>query len=194
MDRYYCGNNRLHRDLLNNTKILGTRYKCLQIGIGKGTNLPFDPDYLDAYEPIDNTVIYCGNGDNLPQNYDKIGSISECLRKGIGIGKRQRALAEQNNDEDEDDNDGGDIDYIQNKSHFSLEKIIFYFILEIVLFLILYFYTPSILLDKNKDENEDENEDEDENKKQINIYKFLFFYIFLSIIFCLIIFNIRNFL
>jgi hypothetical protein len=178
MDRYYCGNNRLHRDLLNNTKILGTRYKCLQIGIGKGTNLSFDPDYLGDYEPIDNTTIYCGNDNDLPQNYDKFGNISECLRKGIGIGKRQRALAEQNND------DGGDINYIQNTCHFTLQKIIFYFTFEIVLFLILFFFTPSILLDEDEDH---------ENKKQINIYKFLSFYILLSIIFCLIICNIEIF-
>ena len=160
---YYCGNNRLNRELLNNTKILGTRYKCLQIGIGKGLNLPLDNDYLGDYDPIDDTKIYCGKKEELPENYDKFGSLSECLRKGVGIGKRQKALNE----------DGGDI-VLENNY---INKYVIYFIIEILLFIILYNFTPKFLKkDKNK-------------RKEIDIYKFIFFYFFVSFIIFLVFYN-----
>jgi hypothetical protein len=164
---YYCGNNRLNRELLNNTKILGTRYKCLQIGIGKGLNLPLDNDYLGDYDPIDDTKIYCGKKEDLPENYDKFGSLSECLRKGVGIGKRQKALNE----------DGGDIVLENNYINNYINKYIIYFIIEILLFIILYNFTPKFLKkDKNK-------------HKELNIYKFIFFYFFVSFIIFLVFYN-----
>jgi len=36
--------------------------------------------------------MYCGNQENLPVNYDLMGSPSQCLQKGVAIGKRRRAL------------------------------------------------------------------------------------------------------
>jgi hypothetical protein len=54
--------------------------------------MPCDPEYGGGqYVPVDEFKIYCGNELNLPVGYDKMGSPSECLRKGIGIGKQQVA-------------------------------------------------------------------------------------------------------
>jgi len=88
----YCGNNALFPDLLNGNKQLGTRYQCFKKGLGKGLNLPVDPNYNGPYNPIDPARVYCGNQNALPAGYDRMGNLSECLRKGIGVGKRQRAL------------------------------------------------------------------------------------------------------
>lgn len=153
---YYCGNNRLNRDLLNNRKNLGTRYKCLQIGVQTGLNLPLDDDYIGDYEPIDNTKIYCGKKEDLPVNYDKFGNLPECLRRGVGIGKRQKALGQ----------DGGDIN-VENKN---INKYVFYFIFEFVLIIFLITFTPNFI----------------KEDKKINIYKFLLFYVFVSSIIFLI--------
>lgn len=87
----YCGNNRLHPDVVSGRKNIGTRYGCLRKGIGAGLSLPADPSYLGPYQPIDNTRIYCGNQRRTPENYNRLGSISECLRKGVGIGKILKA-------------------------------------------------------------------------------------------------------
>ena len=87
----YCGNNALNPIVTSGQIALGTRYGCLRKGIGRGMNMPYDPDYLQPYAPIDQTVIYCGNGNNLPNNYDRHGNLPECLQKGVGIGKKRRA-------------------------------------------------------------------------------------------------------
>ena len=88
----YCGNNALNPRVASGQTALGTRYKCLKKGIGKGLNMPYDPSYLGPYAPIDQTRAYCGTNTNLPENYDKFGSLTECLQKGVGIGKRKRSL------------------------------------------------------------------------------------------------------
>jgi hypothetical protein len=85
----YCGNNSRDQGLLNGTKIIGTRYQCLKKGIGKGLREPI-LEYNDQYEPIENTRIFCGNGDILPQNKDRFGTRDECLRKGYGVGQNQK--------------------------------------------------------------------------------------------------------
>ena len=59
MPEKYCGNNSRDAGLRDGTKTLGTRYSCLQKGIGLGKNQPYDPSYMD-YEPIDTRKIYCG--------------------------------------------------------------------------------------------------------------------------------------
>ena len=87
----YCGNNAADAGLLNGNKQLGTRYQCFRKGIGKGLNLPVDLNYNGAYNPIDPARVYCGNQNALPAGYDRMGNLSECLRKGVGVGKRQRA-------------------------------------------------------------------------------------------------------
>ena len=87
----YCGNNKLNSKLVDGSLELGTRYTCLRKGIMKGKNLPYDSDYAGKYEPIVTQKIYCGNKNNLPEEYDRFGSITECLQKGIGLGKSIKA-------------------------------------------------------------------------------------------------------
>jgi len=83
----YCGNNRLHPDLLDGTKRLGTRKECLDRGVRVGLSLAPERSYAGRYEPIDNTRIYCGNASTLPDGYDRFGAVFECHRIGVGRGK-----------------------------------------------------------------------------------------------------------
>ena len=87
----YCGNNLLHPDIVNNRKTIGTRLQCFRKGFGVGYNSPVDLNYAGDYEPIDDRRVFCGNG-NLPDGYDLSGSLSTCLQKGYGVGKRRRAI------------------------------------------------------------------------------------------------------
>jgi len=71
--------------------VIGSRYLCLKNGIGVGLSLPYDPDYEDEYEPIDDRKYYCGDkspGHSPPEGYDAIGSNAICHRIGVGAGKR----------------------------------------------------------------------------------------------------------
>lgn len=88
--KFYCGNNRLHPGLMNGTHVIATRYQCMKKGFGIGYNKPVDDEYDVEYEPIDNTLIFCGNGDILPSGYDRLGNNGECLRKGFGAGKSKK--------------------------------------------------------------------------------------------------------
>lgn len=88
----YCGNNRLSPRIVIDGQRIGTRYECLKKGIMVGRNLPFDPDYAVDYDPIDRTRTYCGTQRYKPANYNRMGSPSSCLRTGVGIGRRMRAL------------------------------------------------------------------------------------------------------
>ena len=85
----YCGNNARDEGLRNRTKVLGTRYQCLKKGIGRGLKEPI-LTYNEDYEPIENSNIFCGNGDILPQNKNRFGTRDECLRKGFAIGQKQK--------------------------------------------------------------------------------------------------------
>lgn len=91
MNTIYCGNNARHPDLLNRTKVLGTRYSCLQKGKNNGLNQPVDPNFLLPYQPIDTTRKYCGNKTVLPVGYDRFGGLYECYLSGVGVGKREKA-------------------------------------------------------------------------------------------------------
>jgi hypothetical protein len=158
----YCGNNALDSDIVNGTSQLGTRYSCMRKGIGTGLNLPYDAKYAGKYEPIDNRKIYCGNGDNLPEGYDRLGNLSQCLQKGVAIGKRQRAL-------DGDGNINTNNNIIRNLFYGKV-KYFLIFILLIVIFLLFYYLKPSIILQKNI-----------ENKKIIDWRKFIIIYLILVI-------------
>lgn len=158
----YCGNNALDSDIVNGTSQLGTRYSCMRKGIGTGLNLPYDAKYAGEYEPIDNRKIYCGNGDNLPDGYDRLGNLSQCLQKGVAIGKRQRAL-------DGDGNINTNNNIIRNLFYGKV-KYFLIFILLIVIFLLFYYLKPSIILQKNI-----------ENKKIIDWRKFIIIYLILVI-------------
>lgn len=87
-----CTNNALHPLLQAGNAVLGTRHQCLQKGINVGLNLPVDPNFLGPFQPIDNTVIYCGDANILPPGYNRFGSLPQCLQKGVGVGKRQNAI------------------------------------------------------------------------------------------------------
>ena len=129
----YCGNNSQDTGLVTGTKVLGTRYRCLQKGIGKGLNMPYDDKYLGAYAPIDNTRIYCGNLTVLPAGYDRFGTITECLQKGIGVGKKLKAE--------------------RGPSRFRyMYPIVIFLLLELFLFLWLYNVKPNIILDTRIEE------------------------------------------
>lgn len=91
MSKIYCGNNSENSNLKNGTQQIGTRYGCLRKGIGKGLHEPKDPSYTGRYSPIDKRKVYCGKAPSLPENYDLLGNLPQCLQKGIGIGKRKKA-------------------------------------------------------------------------------------------------------
>lgn len=79
----YCGNNKLHDKKVKR----GTRYECLQKGIGVGLHSDIS-NWDDKYEPIDTRKIYCGNESGTPNGYAYTGNAPMCLQKGIGIGKK----------------------------------------------------------------------------------------------------------
>lgn len=167
MSRYYCGNNRNSA----NGRILGTRYKCLKIGIGKGFNMAVDPEYLNDYDPIDIRKIYCGKKNRLPNGYDYMGNAPLCLQKGIGIGKKQKA--EGGSSEGGSSDDGGDFIYKNNNLRYFL--ILFFCIL---FFTLIYTIKPKFIIKtKNK-------------KKEIIWYKFILFYFIIVIPISFLIFKI----
>lgn len=84
--KIYCGNNRLYKPLVNGDVVMGTRYECFKKGVGIGKNM--EPDDFDVdYAPIYNPKIFCGNGNTLPEGYNRLGQPYECLQKGVGVGK-----------------------------------------------------------------------------------------------------------
>ena len=90
--KLYCGNNFNASQLVSGNAVLGTRHGCLKRGFGRGYHEPVDVEFLEDYVPIDNTKVYCGNKEILPEGYDRFGNLSECMRKGYGAGKKKRTL------------------------------------------------------------------------------------------------------
>ena len=84
----YCGNNAKDPGLLSGQKVLGTSYECFRRGVGVGKNLPRAELEVD-YEAIHKNRIFCGKkfGPEREGKYDRMGTPSECLRKGVGVGK-----------------------------------------------------------------------------------------------------------
>jgi hypothetical protein len=171
MSNIYCGNNAKSTDILSGNKVIGTRYNCMRKGIGKGLHLPVDNNYLGDYEPIDTRKIYCGNAENLPDGYDLMGSLPQCLQKGIGIGKKQKA-------------ENGNQSHLMS-SFFSDYKIIIYITIYIILcvsiFLVLYFTKPDFISDKKN------------NKNVINTKKLLLYYISIIAVIGIIMFIVAKF-
>ena len=87
----YCGNNRRSRKLTSGRYRIGDRLSCLRKGVYIGENQPYDEEYAGDFEPITNRKLFCGNSNMLPEDYDDFGSNSECLRIGVGVGKRKKA-------------------------------------------------------------------------------------------------------
>ena len=164
----YCGNNRLNSGLLDGSVRLGTRYDCLKKGIITGINLPYDPEYSSEYDPIDDTKIYCGNKNRLPENYDMFGNLPGCLRKGVGIGKKQKA----------DNNDNGEKN-INTSINYNLFFFIF-FVLKLIITFILIELKPDFVL-------------KDIKTKKINYMKLILVSLFLSLILVSLIFLIYKF-
>ena len=158
----YCGNNALDSDIVNGTSVLGTRYSCMRKGIGTGLNLPYDVKYTGEYQPIDNRKIYCGDRDDLPDDYDRFGNLPQCLQKGVAIGKRQRAL-------DGDANVNRNNIIIRNLFYGKV-KYFLIFILLLIIFLLFYYLKPGIILEKNE-----------KNEKIIDWKKFIIIYFILVI-------------
>lgn len=161
----YCGNNALNPELVSGKISLGTRHKCLKKGIGKGMNMPYDPSYSQPYTPIDKTVVYCGDKNGLPPSYDRFGNLTECLQKGVGIGKKKHASKGL---------DSGVSNKTITPKNFLVYAFIYvliWVILSVGVFCWLYFTKPVFVVN-NLD-----------NKKKINWDKFsMFFGIFTSII------------
>lgn len=87
----YCGNNRQDPSLRNGSAVIGTPYGCMLKGRQIGLSQPADPKFLEPYEPIDQRKSYCGEKARLPRGYSHVGKLYECMLKGIGWGKREKA-------------------------------------------------------------------------------------------------------
>lgn len=86
----YCGNNELHDGILSGAKTWGTAYACFKKGVGVGLNQSLDREYRN-YRPRDKRRIYCGTRPRpLPRRYAYVGSLPQCLQKGVAVGKRLR--------------------------------------------------------------------------------------------------------
>jgi len=156
----YCGNNGAN----TNGKPIGTKNECLRVGIGKGLHLPCNPSYSGEYDPIDDRRTYCGNNEDLPDDYDIMGSASMCLKKGIGLGMARRA-------------EGG------CGLRVKIIWIIIWFLLSIVGFLLVYILRPGFVL-----------EDDDEDNKKLNVRKLVIYTSSYVIILALILFILSRFI
>jgi hypothetical protein len=92
----YCGNNANNRKVLRGELVIGDRYSCMRKGVGQGLHMPYDDSYMDDYVPITPGKAYCGNRNNLPAGYDRFGTLHECFVKGVGVGRRQKAVKVNN--------------------------------------------------------------------------------------------------
>lgn len=148
MPSIYCGNNSQDPELLSGRSVLGTRHGCMKKGFGRGFNMPYDPKFAGPYAPIDERRIYCGNSLEKPNDYDSLGSLAQCIQKGIGIGKRKRA------------------EKGPRRFNKMIIPIIIFLIIAVGLFMYLYFSKPIIVT--TKDSN---------NIDHIDWNKFMSFYI-----------------
>lgn len=147
----YCGNNANHQPLVNGEARLGTRFECLQKGKQIGLSRPIDPLFAQPYQPIDPLRKYCGNQENVPNGYNRFGTLHECLLTGIGVGKRLRAQGENIPNNIQNIHHQQNVPNIENiqsgltyKSKILLSGIIFT-VLFVSLFTGLYFGKPSFL-------------------------------------------------
>lgn len=84
----YCGNNR-HAEELRNGAVIGTRYKCMQKGIGRALHMAPDPKFLGRYAAISENKMWCG--DSQAPRGKVNGTNPQCLTKGFGIGAKINA-------------------------------------------------------------------------------------------------------
>lgn len=166
----YCGNNRNDPKLRTGTHVLGTNYQCIKKGIGIGINLPIDNAYKQSYKPIDKRRFYCGDKKLPKKGYFAVGSPSKCLQTGIGVGKSIRA--NKKNKVSMRFSTKPSSTYINIKKLYNI-PIILFIIISIVIFLLLYFIKPRVVLKKSTKTDE----------KIINWNIFIPYYFFIC--FCL---------
>jgi len=183
MTNIYCGNNLVNQQLTNGQSILGTRYRCLQKGIGRGMHSVNAINYEGPYEPIDERKIYCGNQDVLPDGYDYMGNLPLCLQKGVGVGlhiKNNQLNGPLDGNESPDvDSTTSDGKYQSSQKTSSITqskpthiiKYISIIVFAIILFSFLYSTTPKFLLNK---------------EKNIMWRQFMVFYIMILLVFIII--------
>ena len=159
----YCGNNAQDDQLLDGTRIIGTRHGCMKKGFGKGFNMPYDPKFAGPYTPIDKRRIYCGNNSEKPEGYDSMGSLSQCLQKGIGIGKRKRGILGYS--PNYSPLGYSPSDYSPNNDYF-FKMVVIFIVIEVVIFCYLYFSKPKIVTTKDR-----------KNIQRINWSKFILIYL-----------------
>ena len=177
MQPIYCGNNAQDSQLLDGTKIIGTRHGCMKKGFGKGFNMSYDPKFAGPYTPIDKRRIYCGNNSEKPEGYDSMGSLSQCLQKGIGIGKRKRGILGYS-PLGYSPSDYSPLGYSSSNNYF-FKMIVLFIVIEVVIFCYLYFSKPKIVTTKDH-----------KNIERINWSKFTLIYlisVFLAIFFVFVI-------
>jgi len=184
MQPIYCGNNAQDDQLIDGTRIIGTRHGCMKKGFGKGFNMPYDPKFSGPYTPIDKRKIYCGNNSEKPDGYDSIGSLSQCLQKGIGIGKRKRGILGYS-PSGYSPSGYSPSGYSPSNNYF-FKIVLIFIVIEVVIFCYLYFSKPKIVTTKDH-----------KNIERINWSKFILIYltsVFLSSLTLLLIYisNIRS--
>lgn len=178
MTQIYCGNNAQEPQLLAGNVVLGTRYGCMRKGIGRGMHMPYDPKFAGAYIPIDQRRVYCGNQQNLPQGYDSLGNLPQCLQKGVGIGKRKRAE--------------------KGPPRFMffvriILPILIFLVLSAGLFSYLYIRKPTIVTKPSGETESPEGSEPVGGTRQIDWSKFLAFYLPVSALIGILIFLFWNF-
>jgi len=172
MTNLYCGNNKENIHLKSNKLSLGNRYSCLKKGIGLGLNLPIDINYTGKYVPIDTTSVYCGKSLLLPNEYDRFGNLSECLQKGVGIGKFKKASQFNNNNINNNNINNKYNQFFHVKTIF-IFTFIFILIISLIVGIIIFFIwffnwrKDKENKDTNKDKKKDKNKDKDTYKNKI---------------------------
>lgn len=82
----YCGDS---TTLPSDYDEMGTRAICLRKGIGLGMSIPDGQraTYLaKPPKPAPEQKLYCGNAEEVPQGYDGFDTLSNCMRRGMGVG------------------------------------------------------------------------------------------------------------
>ena len=95
-NRYYCGNNALHRSLKNNggSKIFGTHDQCFKKGYGVGYNAPvsdverFIAEWSGPYKPyIVQKLLY--GSDKVEPGFQR-ATLAQRLQRGFALGSVAR--------------------------------------------------------------------------------------------------------
>ena len=100
-----------------------------------------------------------------------MGSLSQCLQKGIGIGKKQKA----------ENSNQRHLIFNSKQNYKIVIYITIYIVLSLSIFLVLYFIKPDFISDKKN------------NKNVINTKKLLLYYISIIAVIGIIMFIVAKF-